>query len=275
MANDTTPKRIASFSRTATEILSYLNFSGEVTTLKEYFEDIPFSTHQDRPEYWFTMALARATSLKADLVFTEFDSQGDLHKKLKSEGFNALHLDPRTLRETEDTFLQVGRATGTYESARQMARDFSGGLAGLKEKIPPKAYRPKVYCEHWTSPPSAAGGWCAELLSEAGAHYFPMMAREMSRQARIQELLKFDPEIILFSVSGAGLGFNPSEVLKRIGWQNINAVRKRRIFSLDESLLNIPGPRLIEGAKVVQWIIGESYWAWPLVQSTFARRIQD
>jgi ABC-type Fe3+-hydroxamate transport system substrate-binding protein len=61
--------------------------------------------------------------------------------------------------------------------------------------------------------------------------------------------------------------------LKRIGWEDLFAVRKRRIFTVDSNLLNYPGPRLIEGAKVVQTILGESFWGWPLVDPKQTRRV--
>ena len=175
----------------------------------------------------------------------------------------------------EDSFIQVGKATETYERAKLMANDFSGGISGLQGKIPLNAYRPKLYVEQWNKPPSAAGGWYSELMSQAGAHYFPMLQMELSRTVKIEEIAKFDPEIIVFSIFGTGMDFNPSEVLKRIGWEKINAVRKRRIFTIDDSLLNRPSPRLIEGAKVIQSILGESFWGWPLVQSPYARRVVD
>ena len=269
------PKHIASFSYSTTEILSYLGFSDEVTTLKEYCEEAPPSSDRDKPEYWFSMAEGRMHSLKADLALTFSTSQQDLHKRLKERGYNTLHLDPRSMREVEDAFVQVGKATGTMDQAKQLAQDFAGGLAALREKIPFNAYRPKLYMEQWNKPPSAAGGWYSELMMDTGAHYFPMLARELSRPVRIEEMVKFDPEIIVFSVFGEGLQLNPAEVLKRIGWENITAVRKRRIFSVEETLLNRPGPRLIDGAKVIQWILGESFWGWPLVQSSFARRVVD
>ncbi len=271
----TPPKRIASFSHATTEILSYLGFSDEVTTLKEYCETEPPSSDRNKPEYWFSMAEGRVKSLKAELSLTFSVGQQDLQKRLKEKGFNVLHLDPRSLREVEDAFLQVGKATGVMDRAKQLAQDFSGGLSALQSKIPLNAYRPKLYVEQWNKPPSAAGGWYSELMTMAGAHYFPMLSRELSRPVKIEEMVKFDPEVIIFSVFGTGLNFDPAEVLKRIGWEKINAVRKRRIYSIEESLLNHPGPRLIDGAKVVQWILGESFWGWPLVQSAFARKVVD
>jgi|GEM_PF-352337 len=269
------PKHIASFSHMSTEILSYLGFTDEVTTLKEYCEEGLPTSDRNKPEYWFTMAEGRIKSLRADLAITYSVAQSDLQKRLKQSGFNVLHLDPRSLREVEDSFLQIGKATGTMDRAKQLAQDFSGGLAALQSKIPMNGYRPKLYVEQWNKPPSAAGAWYAELMPHLGAHYFPMLSRELSRAVKIEEMLKFDPEIIVFCVYGAGLTFDPAEALKRIGWDKINAVRKRRIFSLDESLLNRPGPRLIEGGKVMQWILGEAFWGWPLVQSAYARRVMD
>ncbi len=269
----TPPKRIVSFSHSTTEVLSYLGFSDEVTTLKEYCEEAPPALDRNKPEYWFTMAEGRVHSLKAELVLTFSVTQQDLYRRLKDKGFNVLHLDPRSLREVEDSFIQIGKATGTLEGAKQLAQDFSGGLAALQSKIPMSGYRPKLYVEQWNKPPSAAGGWYLELMNQVGAHYFPMLSRELSRPVRIEEIIKFDPEIIIFSVFGTGMTFDPVEVLKRIGWEKINAVKKRRIFTVEETLLNRPGPRLIEGAKVVQWIMGEGFWGWPLVQSDFARKV--
>jgi iron complex transport system substrate-binding protein len=271
----TTPKRIVSFSYPATEILSCLGFSDEVTTLKDFCEEIPPVSDRGKPEFWFTMAEGRVHSQRADLVLTYSIAQQDLQKRLKEKGFNVLHLDPRSLREVEDSFIQVGKATNTLESAKQLVQDFSGGLSTLADKIPLNGYRPKVYCEQWDKPPSSAGGWYPDLMSKVGAHYFPMLSRELSRPVKIEEIVKFDPEIIIFSVYGTGLTFNPNEALKRIGWQKITAVRKRLIFAVEESLLNRPSPRLVEGAKVIQSILGESFWGWPLIQPTFARRVVD
>jgi iron complex transport system substrate-binding protein len=270
------PRRIVSYAPVLTEVLSYLGLSEHVTTVPEYFEDIPPVTDHKKPEYWFTMALGRAKSLKADLTLTFSIAQQDLYKRLKEKGFNTLHLDPLSLREIEDSFQQIGKVTGTQDAALHLSRDFAGGLAGLAERVKGSAYRPKLYCEDWTTPPSAPGGWYPELMSQAGAHYFPMLPREVSRVVKIEEMFKFDPEIIIFAVRGTqGVEFNPDEVLKRIGWNKITAVKKRRIFTVDQLLLNRPGPRLIEGAKLVQQILGQSFWGWPLASSEHVRKVLD
>src|SRR5579859_6773469 len=146
------PSRIVSLDPAITEILYYLGLEEQVTAIKEYLEDVPPVSDRQKPEYWFTMAVGRVISLKPDLVLTLSIAQQDLRKRLKEKNLNVLHLDPLSLRDVEDSFLQIGKATGTVEAARQLARDFTGGLTGLQEKVPGNAYRPKIYCEDWNKP---------------------------------------------------------------------------------------------------------------------------
>jgi iron complex transport system substrate-binding protein len=268
--------RIVSLAPPLTEILGYLGFSHQVTEMSEYFDETPPKEEDNHPAYWYTMAEERVASVRPELVLTLFPSQWELHKRFKDLGLNTLHLDPRSLREVEDGFRMIGKAAGTVDEARQLALDFAGGLAGLKEKVPGGVYRPKLYCEEWNQPPTVPGGWYPDLMTDAGAHYFPMLSREMSRVARLEEVAMFDPEVIIFAIRGSeGVSFNPNEALKRMGWEKINAVKKRRLYTVDSAVLNRPGLRLIEGAKAVQQILGQTFWGWPLATSPLFRKVLD
>ncbi len=269
--------RIVSLAPPLTEILGYLGFSHQVTEMPDYYDETPpTEAEENRPEFWYTMAEERVMSIRPELVLTLFSGQWELHKRFKELGLNTVHLEPRSLREVEDTFRLIGKAAGATEEARQLALDFAGGLSGLKEKVPGGAYRPKLYCEEWNQPPTVPGGWYPDLMSDAGGHYFPMLSKEISRAVRLEEMIMFDPEIIIFAIRGSeGVSFNPNEALKRMGWERINAVKKRRLYTIDQSFLNRPGLRLIEGAKAVQQIMGQTFWGWPLATSPFFRRVLD
>ena len=266
-------KKIVSLAPFVSEILAHLGVVENVTTIRDFIEEAPPASDASQGEHWFAMALNRMADLKPDLVFTYSLSQQTLSKKLKEKGFSVVHLDPYLLREVEDGFTQIGKAAGALDASRKMSRDFIEGMAALSEKIPPGAYRPKLYVEELAKPQSVPGRWWPDLMTQAGAHYFPILPREINRQAKIEEVIRFDPDIILFSIYGDGLNFNPDEALKRIGWEKIMAVRKRKIYSLDARLLNWPGPRLLDGAQAVQSALGESYWGWPLVDPAKVRRV--
>ena len=91
----TSPRRIVSFSHATTEILSYLGFADEVTTLKEYCETEPPSSDRNKPEYWFTMAEGRVRSLKAGSFLDLFGGPAGPPKTIEGKGIQYPSLGSR------------------------------------------------------------------------------------------------------------------------------------------------------------------------------------
>lgn len=73
-------------------------------------------------------------------------------------------------------------------------------------------------------------------------------------QISLEEIIVRDPGVILF---GTG-PFVPTtvEILSsRAGWGDITAVKEGQVFGVNTDLLDLPGPRLIEGLEVVAKIL--------------------
>ncbi len=73
-------------------------------------------------------------------------------------------------------------------------------------------------------------------------------------QLSLEEIIVRDPEVILF---GTG-PFVPTtvEILSsRSGWGDITAVKEGQVFGVNTDLLDLPGPRLIEGLEAVAKIL--------------------
>lgn len=58
-----------------------------------------------------------------------------------------------------------------------------------------------------------------------------------------------EPDHIFLNVCGAGRNVSPDTVLERKDWQNIEAVSNGNVAVLDDSVLNQPSPRLLEGVR--------------------------
>ncbi len=99
------------------------------------------------------------------------------------------------------------------------------------------------------------------MLLAAGAEPFNRKLGEISREITWEELMEFDPEIAVYSICGVGLNFDPGSFLKVEGWNTLSAAKSRRIYSVDDSLFNVPGPRLIEGVKLLRDLIEGSMGA--------------
>lgn len=67
-------------------------------------------------------------------------------------------------------------------------------------------------------------------------------------QLSLEEIVVSDPQVIIF---GAG-SFVPTTVdnlMDRPGWGDLTAVSEGRVFSIDTDLVDLPGPRLVEGLR--------------------------
>jgi iron complex transport system substrate-binding protein len=110
--------------------------------------------------------------------------------------------------------------------------------------------RPKVYVEEWHRPPTVSGNWVPELVNIAGGQSL-IGKGIVSRQVDLNEIVGWNPDIIILSWCGFGMKANVNEVKMREGWQYINAIKNDKVFVMDDSLLNRPGPRLADGALLL------------------------
>jgi iron complex transport system substrate-binding protein len=106
-----------------------------------------------------------------------------------------------------------------------------------------------VYVEEWHDPPYASGNWVPELVTMAGGRTFPLAAGQLSKAVTLQEVAAFDPDLIVISWCGAGKLADKALLTNRPGWGELRAVRAGHVRVIDDSLLNRPGPRLVEGAQ--------------------------
>ena len=65
----------------------------------------------------------------------------------------------------------------------------------------------------------------------------------------------FEPEMMIVSWCGFGKKANIEWVKEREDWKDLDFVKKNRIYLIDDSLLNRPGPRLVKGARELAKIL--------------------
>jgi iron complex transport system substrate-binding protein len=69
-------------------------------------------------------------------------------------------------------------------------------------------------------------------------------------QLSLEAIVVRDPQVIIF---GAG-PFVPTTVeslMARPGWERISAVEQGRVYPIDTDLVDVPGPRLVEGLELL------------------------
>ncbi len=252
--------RIASLSPAATEVLCALG-KGNMIVCADRFSDFPEEA-QAIPKLNEHQAIDSRdlSGFHPDLVITETPVQERLAAQLRAADFSVVHIDPRTLNEVLDSFRSIAVLVDAERQAKELIQKFQSELHEVQKKGKLLPNHPTIYIEEWPHPPMVSGNWVPELVRAAGGRALPLEPRAISREVTLTEIQKFDPDIIVLSWCGAGSKANKEDLLRREGWGELRAVQKANIRVIDDSLLNRPGPRLVEGAKrLLSWCAELAY----------------
>ena len=72
-----------------------------------------------------------------------------------------------------------------------------------------------------------------------------------------EEVIKANPEIIVISkgVMSNLSGITPDSIRARESWDNIDALKNNKIYEVDEALITIWGPRIVNGLEELAQVI--------------------
>jgi iron complex transport system substrate-binding protein len=245
--------RIVSLAPSNTEILFALGAGTEIVGRTAYCDFPKEALKIPKIGDWVNPDIGQIERLKPDIVLTSTVVQEKLSVKLRDAGLNVLHLDPRTLEAVFGSMRRIGESIGRSDESERL---IAGMKEGLREADPRPDGRPRIYIEEWHNPPFASGNWVPRIAQIAGSEYGLVKEGELSKGFPLDELKAFDPQIIVLSI--CGIKSDPRMIYGRTGWEGIRAVRSRKVFAFDDSLLNRPGPRLVEGEKLLRKLISSS-----------------
>ena len=228
------------------------------------------------PLYGLNETLLR--SLAPDLIVTQAQcdvcaiQHADVLKLVESSPelshTQVLALSPTSLDDILQDVLRVGEAAGQIERARQ----FEGSLRSRINHVASRsrldaASRPRVVCIEWVSPLMAVGNWTPELIELAGGQCGLATVREHSRYVSWQQIVDFDPQILLVAPCGFALQRSEHEAKELPalpGWSAISAVKANQVFVLDgNALLNRSGPRIVDSLELLAHLLHPSRFPAP------------
>ncbi|WP_414837252.1 cobalamin-binding protein [Candidatus Nanosalina sp. VS9-1] len=235
--------KVISLAPSNTEILYAIGAEDDIvatTSLCSYPEEA-----LEKPSIggWTNPKIERIIEFDPDMILASDDLQDEAVEKIQEKGFPVHQVKPHSIEEVFESIIEIGEVVDRKEEAEKLVEEMKNDLEGLKFEG-----SPRIYCEEWMDPPMASGNWIPGLIEKAGGEPF-LEDGERSREFEIDELKKFDPEYIFMNICGAGDALSTQELEKRSDWQSISAVDNEEVYVVDDSLLNRPSPRLIEGLE--------------------------
>jgi iron complex transport system substrate-binding protein len=206
--------------------------------------------------------------LRPDLVVTWKSNPGpDLERQLEPLGIKVLRLDfflPDIFEREVRVLAQVLGDEAPERAARYLAwnQEHEQRLKTLIQESPVEP--PSILVEHFTERRLAGPGSGAYLLTTIlGAENFALALERASSIVDAEWVVKKNPAYFIKMVSLLNTDDEEArnrqleqarlEVLNRQGWQEMNAVRDKRVYPLDSDISG--GPRYIIGLyRLAHWL---------------------
>ncbi|MDI6860699.1 MAG: helical backbone metal receptor [Caldisericia bacterium] len=241
------PKRIISLAPSNTEILFALGLKDEIIGVTEFCNYPEEAKKKEKIGGFSNPNLEKIYSLKPDFVFGIRGNPIDLFINLKKLNIKNLAFDPKSLDDLFNLILTIGKVVDKREEAKELVKNLNERRFKILEEAK-KLKKRKVYLEIWNNPYMSVGKntYLNEIIEEVGGINIASKATGDWPILSQEFIINENPEVIIITY----MGQNIDDILKRPGWQNIDAVKNRRVYIFEkEDLIFRLGPRIIDGME--------------------------
>src|SRR5277367_1867833 len=179
-----------------------------------------------------------------------------------------LTLTPHSLDDVWQDIVRAGEATNTRPRAESLAAELKARVQAVACITAQVSVRPRVACLEWLDPIYVGGHWVPEMVEIAGGDDVLGRAGHPSFKVSAGEVAHSNADVILVMLCGYDAKRNAKEFhATQIppSWENLPAVRNRRIFSVDaNSYFSRPGPRLADGVQLLAHLFNPGQFQSPV-----------
>lgn len=250
---DKVPQRIVSLAPSNTEILFALGLANRIVGVTDYCNYPPEAKQKPSIGGFSTPNIERLVAQAPDLVLATSIHQKTVIPRLEEQGITVFALASKTLDETMESIILVGKITGSMENTSELIAQMQKRIKAITDKTQsiPEDKRPGVFYLTWHDPlkTSGVGTLHDELIKRAGGrNIFQEVAGTQS--VDLELLVARNPQVMIAGVgmgTGEDLTFQYLKADKRL--LNTEAGKSGRIYKINMDLSGRAGPRLVEGLE--------------------------
>jgi len=186
-------------------------------------------------------------------------------------------LDPHDLDGILDSIEHVAEAVGREKKGKDIIQALRKRIDHVSSVAKNAKNTPRVLCIEWLDPIFTSGHWVPQMVELAGSINGISKSSEPSRRMRWEEVIEFDPDIIVLMPCGFDVERTMKElwrIEKREEWKKLDAVKNKNVYAADAgSYFSRPGPRTITGLEILARIIHPDLFSGLNVPESSFRRI--
>ncbi|MBN4667751.1 cobalamin-binding protein [Pandoraea nosoerga] len=247
-------QRIVSLAPHATELLFAAGAGDRVVGAVAYSDYPEAARRIPRVGDNSALDLERILALKPDLLVVWM--HGNSHRQveaLRQLKLPVFYSEPKHLTDLPDAIERIGTLAGTPAKAHASADAFRARYEALRRQYASRA-PVTVFYQVWTQPLMTLNG--THMVSDVirlcgGVNVFADEAPLVPRVS-VEAVLAKRPEAMFTATPGATQSDKPLATLDTWRkWPQLPAVAHNNLFGIDGDLINRPGPRILDGARVM------------------------
>jgi iron complex transport system substrate-binding protein len=239
-----TPQRIISLAPSNTEILFALGLRERIVGVTDYCDYPPEALNKTKVGGYANPDAEKIVALNSDLILVAHGTPMDVINNLVGLGLTVFGIKTTDLDDLLNDIRRIAEITDKEVEAQALTFEMESRIQAVTNQTDELEQRPRVFYIVWHDPlwTAGSGTFINELIEKSGGvNIFQNVTGYPT--ISIEEVIARDPEIIITSEWSYEWAINASELA------STNASQTGRIHTLDDDLVQRPGPRLIEGLE--------------------------
>ena len=255
------PTRIISTAPSVTEMLFAIGLDQEIVGVTQFCDYPPAA--RTKPKIGYSNPnIESILALKPDLVIAPRESlRVDMLGQLDRLKIPTFILEAKIVEDIPSHIQTLGRMFDRSPAADRVATGMRERIAEIRKRIQTLP-RPRLLYVLNSQPLISVGpgSFIHQLIELAGGTNVAAAAKSAYPRLNMEDVLKEDPQIILFPVgSSEGIPDEEQQVWRK--WTTVSAVQHGRVLRISADLLNRPGPRIIDGLEVLARLVHPDVFA--------------
>lgn len=250
--------RIVSLACSNTEIVCALG-AGDLLVGVDDHSDYPVDVVDRLPKVGpdLEIDVDRVAALKPDLVLATLTVPGHerVVEQLERAGLPFIAPEPVSIPDVYEDIRLIAGHLGVPERAEALISE----MAPVLDTQPAsETDAPSILVQWWPKPVITPGrhSWASDVIRAAGGRAALGHEDHKSRPMTDDEVAELAPDAVVLSWCGVHPDkYRPDVVYRNPAWQELDFVKKERVFCIGEPFLGRPGPRLVEGVQRMREVV--------------------
>jgi iron complex transport system substrate-binding protein len=257
------PARIVSLAPAITEALFAVGAGSHLVGRTSFCDFPPEAEALPEVGAYTGFSVEKVLGLRPDLVLGMRGTSKDAVLALRRADVPVLMYDPVTLRGVLDL---MGDLCDLTDVAKAPVEKLQGRVAAVEAQAAKLPRHPRVLCAVQIEPLYAAGprNHIDDMIRLAGGENAAGDAATEWPQYSLERMLEKNPEVILvprsvrMGTEDGGPGATVRMLQASRAWAQTTAVKRGAIVEIDDDLLTLPGPRIVDGLEQMAEAVGKA-----------------